>query len=137
VLDIKCLLDVERYRKVNIDATAATELFASPPLLAPERNTGFLKDCVNRFREINFAHQSTGRVYLHIIADQVSWVDPQALARAIEDADTRAALHAVIPAAFDPSRPAPSRPQFLARSEQRKTVGRWGSPDSSPGAEQP
>ena len=137
VLDIKCLLDVERYRKVNIDATAATELFASPPLLAPERNTAFLKDCVNRFREINFAHQSTGRVYLHIIADQVSWVDPQALAQAIEDADTRAALHAVIPAAFDPSRPAPSRPQFLARSEQRKTVGRWGSPDSSPGAEQP
>jgi hypothetical protein len=137
VLDIKCLLDVERYRKVNIDATAATELFASPPLLAPERNTGFLKDCVNRFREINFAHQSTGRVYLHIIADQVSWVDPHALAQAIEDADTRAALHAVIPAAFDPSRPAPSRAQFLARSEQRKTVGRWGSPDSSPGAEQP
>src|ERR1700722_2260218 len=137
VLDIKCLLDVERYRKVNIDATAATELFASPPLLAPERNTAFLKDCVNRFREINFAHQSTGRVYLHIIADQVSWVDPQALAQAIEDADTRAALHAVIPAAFDPSRPAPSRPQFLARSEQRKTVGRWGSSDSSPGAEQP
>ena len=137
VLDIKCLLDVERYRKVNIDATAATELFASPPQLAPERNTAFLKDCVNRFREINFAHQSTGRVYLHIIADQVSWVDPHALAQAIEDADTRAALHAVIPAAFDPSRPAPSRPQFLARSEQRKTVGRWGSPDSSPGAEQP
>ena len=137
VLDIKCLLDVERYRKVNIDATAATELFASPALLAPERNTGFLRDCVNRFREINFAHQSTGRVYLQIIADQVSWVDPQALARAIEDADTRAALHAVIPAAFDPSRPAPSRPQFLARSEQRKTVGRWGSSDSSPGAEQP
>jgi len=137
VLDIKCLLDVERYRKVNIDATAATELFASPPQLAPERNTAFLKDCVNRFREINFAHQSTGRVYLHIIADQVSWVDPHALAQAIEDADTRAALHAVIPAAFDPSRPAPSRPQFLARSEQRKTVGRWGSSDSSPGAEQP
>jgi hypothetical protein len=136
VLDIKCLLDVERYRKVNIDATAAAELFASSPLLAPERNTAFLRDCVNRFREINFAHQATGRVYLHIIADRVSWVDPQALAQAIEDEDTRAALHAVVPAAFDPSRPAPSRPQFLARSEQRKTVGRWGSPDSSPGAEQ-
>jgi hypothetical protein len=129
VLDVKCLLDVERYRKVNIGATASAELFAGQELLAPERNTAFLRDCVGRFREINFADQRTGRIYLKIIAGQVAWVDPESLAQAIADPDTRAGLDAVASVAPATSNASPPQPLFLARIEQRKTVGRWGSPD--------
>jgi hypothetical protein len=129
VLDIKCLLDVERFRKVNIDATAPAELFANQELLAPERNTTFLKDCINRFREINFAHHQTGRIYLKVLAGKVAWVEPEALAQAVADADTRAGLHLVAPSAFDNSSRAPLQPTFLAQVEERTTVGRWGSSD--------
>jgi hypothetical protein len=129
VLDIKCLLDVERFRKVNIGATAPAELFGNQEFLAPERNTAFLKDCVNRFREINFAHQRSGRIYLKILSDKVAWVDPEPLAQAVADADSRAGLLAVASTAFDNSGSVLPQPTFLARVEHDKTVGRWGSPD--------
>ena len=40
VLDVKCLLDVERYRRVNVDATTPATLFGDAAMLAPERNAG-------------------------------------------------------------------------------------------------
>jgi hypothetical protein len=129
VLDIRCLLDIERYRKVNIDATAPAALFGDQQLLAPERNTAFLKDCVDTFRECNFCNQRTGRVYLKLLAGQVAWVDAEALAQAITNADTRAGLQAVAAAALGRASPAPPAPTYLARAEQLRTVGRWGSPD--------
>jgi hypothetical protein len=129
VLDVKCLLDVERYRKVNIGATSPAELFANQELLLPERNTTFLSDCVGRFREICFADQRSGRVYLKIVSGQVAWVDPEGLARAAADPDTRAGLDAVAPTALAGSNAAPIQPLFLARIEQLKSVGRWGSGD--------
>ena len=66
VLDVKCALDVERYRRVNIAATAPEFLYGDTKLLAPESNTAFLRQCIDRFREINFAVQDTGRIYLRI-----------------------------------------------------------------------
>jgi hypothetical protein len=135
VLDIKCLLDVERFRKVNIGATTAAGLFPDRELLAPERNTGFLRDCVRTFRDCNFADQRSGRVYLKLVSGSISWVDPQALTQAISDPDTRAGLQAVAPGALQdaahespaPSTPSPTlAPIFLAPDERLKTVGRWG-----------
>jgi len=132
VLDIKCLLDIERFRKVNIGATTAAQLFARQEMLAAERNTGFLRDCVRIFRHCNFADQRSGRVYLKLVAGNMTWIDPVALAQAMADADTRAGLQAVAPgcasiASADSSVPAaPAEPAYLAREEQVKTVGRWG-----------
>ena len=71
VLDVKCALDVERYRRVNIDAAAPESLYSDKRLLAPENNTGFLRQCVDRFREINFADQNTGRIYLRIASGRL------------------------------------------------------------------
>jgi hypothetical protein len=55
-------------------------------------------------------------------------VDPEGLARATADPDTRAGLDAVAPAALTGSNAAPVQPLFLARIEQLKSVGRWGGP---------
>ena len=71
ILDVKCLLDVERYRKVAIGATSPAQLFANQELLIPERNSSFLKDCVGRFREICFADQGSGRIYLKILSGRI------------------------------------------------------------------
>jgi hypothetical protein len=127
VLDVTCLLDIERFRKVNIDARNPAELFGDQALLAPERNTAFLRNCVDTFRECNFCHQRTGRIYLKLLAGQVAWVDPEALTEALADADTRAALQVVAPAALEATSSAPPAALFLAPAEQLKTVGRWGS----------
>jgi hypothetical protein len=128
VLDVKCIMDIERYRRTNINATAAEFLYADAALLAPENNLSFLKQCVERFRDVNFADQDTGRAYLSIVSGRTVWVDRELLERAILSADTRAALFAIAPTAFD--RPGvDARPRYVqasVASEQIPTLGRWG-----------
>jgi hypothetical protein len=130
VLDVKCALDVERYRRVNVNATAPEFLYSDQSLLAPENNTGFLKQCIDKFREINFANQDTGRIYLRIVSGKPVWADREALERAASNPDTRAGVLAVAPAAFDRTLPAPDQPMYLSEitgANQARTLGRWGT----------
>jgi hypothetical protein len=129
VLDVPCMLDVERNRRVNVDARAPELLFADRNLLAAERNTGFLRQCADRFREVNFADQATGRICLHLTSGVADWADPEALERASADPDTRAGLLAVAPALADHSLAGPGRPRDLADAAATAalhTLGRWG-----------
>ena len=129
VLDVKCMLDVERYGKVDIDATAPELLYSDKNLLAPENNTGFLRQCIERFREINFADQDTGRIYLRIASGKPAWIDQQALERAASDPDTRAGLLAAAPAVFDRAVPCTDQPKYLgdvAGPGRAHILGRWG-----------
>jgi hypothetical protein len=66
VLDVDKLLDIERFGRVDVDATAPDELYANPALLAPEHNLGFLRRCIQAFKEVNFADQLSGRIYLRV-----------------------------------------------------------------------
>jgi hypothetical protein len=129
VLDVKCALDVERYRRVNIDAPAPEFLYSDKRLLAPENNTGFLRQCIDRFREINFADQNTGRIYLRLVSGRPAWADQEALEQAASNADTRAGLLAAASAVFDRAIPGPDGPQYLSDAGHAHTLGRWGSSD--------
>src|SRR4029077_15003511 len=74
VLDVGCMLDVERYRRVDVDAKAPPFLYRDQALLAPENNAAFLQQCVDQFPAINFADHSTGRIYLRIVDGHPAWV---------------------------------------------------------------
>ena len=130
VLDVGPMIDVERFRRVDVDATSPAALYRDPRLLAPERNSGFLRQCLDRFAHVDFADQDTGRVYLRLAGGAPVWVDRPALETAIADADTRAGLQAVLPDLFDRPLPAPERPTFLRdtlAADQIATLGRWGT----------
>jgi hypothetical protein len=134
VLDVKCLLDVERYRRVNIDASSPEALYGNPELLAPERNTGFFRECVGRFREVNFATQATGRIYARLVGGKPVAVDRQMLAQACADADTRAGLMAAAPAIFESAAPVPPQPAHLREmidAARIHTLGAWGAPGTN------
>jgi hypothetical protein len=129
VLDIKCLLDIERYRRINVDAMAPESLYGPAASLAPEENLEFLRRCVERFREVNFADQASGRIYLSMLSGIPVWVDRQQLEGAAANPDSRAALHALAPAAFDGTVSALGTPKFLANAADAgmaQTLGRWG-----------
>jgi hypothetical protein len=133
VLDVKCLLDVERYRRVNINATAPEFLYSDRSLLLPEHNTGFLRQCLDRFREINVAAQATGRIYVRLVDGKPVWVDRGMLAQAGADPDTHAGLRAMAPSIFDAELPQPDRPMHLQQmigDGRIPTLGRWGNADS-------
>lgn len=129
VLDINRMLDVERYRRVNIDATGPELLYREPESLAAEHNTAFLRQCIERFRSVNFADQATGRIYLRVESARPAWVDPEPLAQVLSDADARAALSATLPAAVERAIAHSDRPRNVAHPEDGRpihTLGRWG-----------
>ncbi|MEO8564776.1 MAG: hypothetical protein ABI541_00210 [Betaproteobacteria bacterium] len=134
VLDVKRLLDVERYRRVDINATAPEFLYSDASLLVPERNTAFLRQCVGRFREINFAEQATGRIYVRLVDGKPVWVDRGMLVQAGAEPDTRAGLLAIAPSMFEAALPQPDRPMHLQEmigDGRIPTLGRWGNAEAN------
>ena len=55
VLDVKCLLDVDRYRKIDIDASGPDEVYPGGDAMGASRNMQFLAECVRRLPAVNFA----------------------------------------------------------------------------------
>ena len=127
VLDVSCLINIERYRKLNVDALAPDSLYPDRTLLAAGNNCAFLQQCIVEFREVNFVDQASGRIYLRVLSGVPAWADPPALARAFENTDTRAGLLATLPAVLDPLPHPPEAQVDLADDEHAHTVGAWGA----------
>jgi hypothetical protein len=127
VLDINKLLDIERFGRVDVNASSPESLYPDRALMAPELNVGFLKRSIGAFREVKFAEQDTGRIYLRIQSGGPIMVDREAFQRAAQDEGVRAALHVVAPGIFEGEGQEMDRPQYLrdfATSEP--TLGQWG-----------
>jgi hypothetical protein len=117
ILDVKRMLDIDRYGRVFVNATAPGDLYRDRQSLAAERNVGFLRRCVESFRFVNFALQRTGRVYLRIESGIPAWVDREAIQVALADPDTRAGLQAVAAAAIEGGVTSIGGPRYLRRHE--------------------
>ena len=127
VLDIDKLLDIERFGRVDVNASSPENLYPDRALLAPELNVGFLKRSIDAFREVNFAEQDTGRIYVRIQSGVPIMVDREALHRAAQDDAARAALHVVAPGIFEGEGRAMGRPQYLKDAATAEpTLGQWG-----------
>jgi hypothetical protein len=126
VLDVKCMLDIDRYRKINVDATAPDRVYPDRGAMAAANNTHFLAQCVRRIPAVNFAARDTGRVYARLESGRLAWTDPDALARAIEDADTRDGLLAVAPDVLNGTSRPGAGPESL-RADRYHTLGQWGA----------
>jgi hypothetical protein len=124
ILDIKRLIDVERYRKINVDARRPEDVYPDARAMAPERNLDFLLECARRIPAINFVERATGRIYARIESGQMSWADPAAFEQALDDPDARAGLLAVAPSirGTQNARNAPPDPV----PDRVHTLGRWG-----------
>ena len=129
VLDVRRLIDVRRYQRIDVNAREPAQIFPDPEQLAAERNLSFLRDCTVRFHEMNFAEQSSGRIYLQLRDGRPAWVDSEALERAVRDADTHAGLRAIAADAFEFPTPESTEPRWLRDVVDAlpvHTLGRWG-----------
>jgi hypothetical protein len=126
ILDVGRLIDVERYRKINVDAKKPGAVYPDVGALAPERNLEFLLECARRFPAINFVHPDTGRIYARVEAAGLSWADPAGLERALKDPDSRAGLLALAPEAVRSGRYRRRAPEDLD-PERLHTLGQWAS----------
>ena len=130
VLDVKGLLDIDRFRKINVDAHDALAVYPGAQDMAPAGNTQFLAQCVRRLPAVNFADWNSGRIYLRTEQGKHVWSDPPALASALADPQTRAGLQAVVPLALageSVSGPTPPTARTLTDLERVHTLGNWGN----------
>ena len=129
VLDVKVTLDMERYARIDVDAAAAECLYSDRALLTADKNVNFLKRCVKSFRWVNFADQTSGRVYLRIESGTPIVKDPAAFELAALAPDTLAAIRAVAPGALNGTVPDAQQAQYLRAQDAARplpTLGQWG-----------
>ncbi len=130
ILDVKAILDIQRYARIDVDATAADFLFPDRALLIASKNVDFLKRCVRGFHWVNFAEQTSGRVYLRIERGQPILKDRAAFETAILSPDTLAAIRVVAPDALDGNVCEAPQAAYLAAKDGQApplTLGEWGA----------
>lgn len=125
ILDVRCILNLERYRRINVDARRPEEVYPDQAAMAAENNAGYLVRCVRKFPRVNLADRGTGRIYARFEAGQLRWTDPEAMASACADGEVQAALHAVAPDLAKLAPCAATTPEFL-QPGCFHTIGRWG-----------
>lgn len=94
VLDPAGLLDIERFRKINVYAETPEQVYAGIDH-TPARNVGFLRDCIRRLGRVRFAERGTGRVYACFERGKLIASDRAVLERVCENAIVRATCDAV------------------------------------------
>ncbi len=124
ILDVKSMLDIDRFRKINIHAQKPEEVYAGDNLAA-EHNVEFLKRCARLIPIINFADYETGRVYARLEHGKWTWRDEQRFAEALCDPDTKAGLEAIAPKHYDPTTGTAGVRTDL-NAGKAYTLGTWG-----------
>ena len=131
VLDVKGMLDIERYARLNVDARRPDALYRDAQLLAAEKNVEFLKRCVREFRYVNFADQTSGLIYLRLESGRVVGTDPHGLREALTNPDTAAGIRAVAASATGATPVLHAQNAFLRHGEgMQPTLGQWGGADA-------
>ncbi|MGN6747497.1 MAG: hypothetical protein ACTHJS_02800 [Xanthobacteraceae bacterium] len=123
VLDLKSMIDIGRFRKINIAAQTAAEVFANTDL-SPQNNLDFLKRCVRWIPAINFADYETGQVYARLERGSWVWRDRTGFERALEDPDANAALLAIARNVY--GSPDAEQKGADVATEKMHTIGAWG-----------
>src|SRR5262249_47203733 len=131
ILDIKSMIDIERFRKINIHARSADEVYANKDL-SPESNVDFLKRCARWIPIINFADYETGRVYARLHSGTWTWRDDRLFNEALNDPEAKAGLLAVARNIYRPAAGTERKHTDVA-TEQVHTLGVWGEGRACPG----
>jgi hypothetical protein len=130
ILDIKSMIDIERFRKINIQAQRAVDVYADMNL-SPQSNLDFLRRCVRWIPTINFAEYENGQTYARLQRGKWVWRDQQRFDKALKNPEANAALLAIAPDVYSPANTEQKRTNIAA--EKMHTIGAWG--EASTGAQ--
>ena len=67
ILDEKPLIDVERFRHIDVNARSPEALFAKNGAGDANRDSAFIRECVKRFDRVRFADPAQGRIHREIV----------------------------------------------------------------------
>jgi hypothetical protein len=95
ILDLECLLDVERYQHINIEARTPEAIYADASSRRAGRHAHFLKQCLRNIAAIDFADHGTGQVYARIVGGKLIAWNPDVYRLAVRDDDVRAVFERI------------------------------------------
>ncbi|WP_342107316.1 hypothetical protein [Methylobacterium sp. SI9] len=122
ILDVKGLIDIDRFRKVDIFARTPDAVFKGADL-SSAANTGFLRECLRRMAAIRFVEAETGRAILRLDRGKITGLDRDAVA-ALHDQPDWAAARALI-GIPDDAAGIPDLDETLSPGNE-PTLGAWG-----------
>lgn len=67
ILDAERLIDIERFRKIDVDARGPDRLFPPGTELSPEANSRFLDACRKRLAKVEFADRVPNEARMHTV----------------------------------------------------------------------
>jgi hypothetical protein len=95
ILDLECLLDVERYQHINIEARTPEAIYTELSSKRAGRHSQFLKQCVRNIPIINFAHYGTGQIYARMVNGRLTAWNPDVYRLAVCDDNVRATFEMI------------------------------------------
>ena len=73
----RSLIDIERFQRINVLATSPEQVAAAPELQTVAKNLGFLRQCISRFKLIEFVDEKTDISYMTIRSGSFEISDPE------------------------------------------------------------
>ena len=125
ILDMKSLIDINRYQKINIDALSPEGVYPESDLLKTEINTTFLKQCAKQIASITFTDRDTGNPYARMENGKLVWTDPIVYRAALSNEETKAGLLAMLQPFDDAASTLTAEPQPIDPDDIH-TLGQWG-----------
>jgi len=127
VLDIELMLNIDRYRRVDIAARSPEQVLKSEEY-SVKSHTDFLLRCSQKVENLDFADQDTLKLYARVKDGRLIWWDQ----KYIEEINIHAGIRKVFEKLGYSNRPCEyaiedSSLQIDKARESQSTVGRWGS----------
>jgi hypothetical protein len=95
ILDLNCLLDVDRYRNINIEARTPAAIYTKLASRHAANHSEFLGQCVRRIPTVTFAHHGTGEIYAQIVNGKLTTWNRTTYELAVRDDDARATFEMI------------------------------------------
>ena len=73
--DPLAFINIERYQKIDIKARSPAAVYPPGPAMAVARNCGFLRECVQRIRRVEFVDGEAGAPYLQVQSGRFEVLD--------------------------------------------------------------
>src|SRR5262249_10244123 len=123
ILDIGRMIDIDRFRKINIHARKPGDVYRDRNL-APEHNVEFLRRCARWIPIVNFADYRTGEPYARLQQGKWSWLGEPRFRKALQDADAKAGLSAMS-SDLSAQKTGAGENQPNVAAEKVHTLGQW------------
>lgn len=97
ILDFKCMFDIVRYTRINIEASNPAEVYPNQNIMDAASNTDFLLQCARKIPKINFVDSESKQIYASMSSSKMTWFDSGVLTRLLNQPDVKTGLLAIEP----------------------------------------